>query len=242
MSDNSYHFESQTIRWSVIVLCISLLLVYVVLFYVKWDLRKKNLNTQQSTWDIIIREIDAWSAENNYSTWLNWLEADEDIMTWNQITTWLLQTGLSQSAYTGMINTWINITWTNSSDDIESMIILSWTKTYYWELDFVDKMWISYSYALVDQKWIYYLNMWNYNYDFSDIARKLKWNLYVMNTDQELIANSLFGNKVTFINIPEYKNKKVLFLLDINNQSWLLAIDYEIYHQVKPYLKSLFIY
>jgi len=63
-----------------------------------------------------------------------------------------------------------------------------------------------------------------------------------MNTDQELISNSLFGDKITFINIPEYKNKKVLFLLDINNQSWLLAIDYEIYHQVKPYLKSLFIY
>jgi hypothetical protein len=136
MSDNSYHFESQTIRWSVIVLCISLLLVYVVLFYVKWDLRKKNLNTQQSTWDIIIREV-----ENSYSTWLNWWEADEDIMTWNQIITWLLQTELSQSAYTGMINTWINITWINSGDDIENMIILSWTKTYYWELDFVDKMW-----------------------------------------------------------------------------------------------------
>ncbi|HRU50034.1 MAG TPA: hypothetical protein P5155_00865 [Candidatus Absconditabacterales bacterium] len=237
MSDNSYHFESQTIRWSVIVLCISLLLVYVVLFYVKGDLRKKNLNTQQSTGDIIIREV-----ENSYSTGLNGGEADEDIMTGNQIITGLLQTELSQSAYTGIINTGINITGINSGDDIENMIILSGTKTYYGELDFVDKMGISYSYALVDQKGIYYLNMGNYNYDFSDIARKLKGNLYVMNTDQELIANSLFGNKVTFINIPEYKNKKVLFLLDINNQSWLLAIDYEIYHQVKPYLKSLFIY
>ncbi|HPC34490.1 MAG TPA: hypothetical protein PLP73_02415, partial [Candidatus Absconditabacterales bacterium] len=179
---------------------------------------------------------------NSYSTLLNGGEADEDIMTGNQIITGLLQTELSQSAYTGIINTGINITGINSGDDIENMIILSGTKTYYGELDFVDKMGISYSYALVDQKGIYYLNMGNYNYDFSDIARKLKGNLYVMNTDQELIANSLFGNKVTFINIPEYKNKKVLFLLDINNQSWLLAIDYEIYHQVKPYLKSLFIY
>ncbi|HPC34816.1 MAG TPA: hypothetical protein PLP73_04050, partial [Candidatus Absconditabacterales bacterium] len=97
MSDNSYHFESQTIRWSVIVLCISLLLVYVVLFYVKGDLRKKNLNSQQSTGDIIIREV-----ENSYSTGLNGGEADEDIMTGSQIITGLLQTELSQSAYTGI--------------------------------------------------------------------------------------------------------------------------------------------
>jgi len=45
----------------------------------------------------------------------------------------------------------------------------------------------------------------------------------------------------TFINIPEYKNKKVLMLLEVDNGSWLLAIDYSIYHQVKPYLKTLFI-
>gem|GEM_PF-3315495 len=34
MNDN-YHFESQTVRWAVIVLSVSLLLVYVVLYYVK---------------------------------------------------------------------------------------------------------------------------------------------------------------------------------------------------------------
>ena len=238
MNDN-YHFESQTVRWAVIVLSVSLLLVYVVLYYVKWDLWKKDLNTSQNTWDIVIKEIENWYPPENYSTWI-----EMETNTWinnlvgNQNITWT-----TKSSYI-----WINTTWTSvtgtvlQDDDIENMIILSGTKTYYGELDFVDKMWISYSYVLIDQKWIYYLNMWGHKYDFSDIARKLKWNLYVMNTDQELIANSLFGDKITFINIPEYKNKKVLFLLDINNQSWLLAIDYKIYHQVKPYLKSLFIY
>jgi hypothetical protein len=39
------------------------------------------------------------------------------------------------------------------------MLILSGTKTYYGELDFVDKLGISYKYALKDEKDIYYLNM-----------------------------------------------------------------------------------
>jgi len=240
MSDN-YHFESQTIRWSVIVLCIALLLVYILLYYAKGDLWKKDLNISQNSWDLIIKELEDKKSQNDYSTWLEF-----NTNTWIDNVTENQQTNITST--TQNIYSWTNTIWTNvvktglQKDDIENMLILSGTKTYYWELDFVDKMWISYNYALVDEKWIYYLNIWDYKYDFSDIARKLKWNLYVMNTDQELIANSLFGDKITFINIPEYKNKKVLFLLDINDQSWLLAIDYEIYHQVKSYLKSLFIY
>ena len=132
----------------------------------------------------------------------------------------------------------------NSSDTttLSEMVVLRWTHTYYWDLDFVNLLWISYKYALKDDKWIYYLNMDGYTYDFSDIARKLWWNLYIMNTESEILANKMFGNKVTYINIPEYANKKVLMLIDVNNQSRLLAVDYSIYHQSKSYLQSLFIY
>jgi hypothetical protein len=63
-----------------------------------------------------------------------------------------------------------------------------------------------------------------------------------MNTESEILANKMFGNKVTYINIPDYANKKVLMLIDVNNQSRLLAVDYPIYHASKSYLQSLFIY
>ncbi|MCK9466961.1 MAG: hypothetical protein M0P94_01400 [Candidatus Absconditabacterales bacterium] len=240
MSDN-YHFESQTIRWSVIVLCIALLLVYILLYYAKGDLWKKDLNISQNSGDLIIKELEDKKSQNDYSTGLEFnTNTGIDNVTENQQTN---ITSTTQNIYSGTNTIGTNVVKTGlQKDDIENMLILSGTKTYYGELDFVDKMGISYNYALVDEKGIYYLNIGDYKYDFSDIARKLKGNLYVMNTDQELIANSLFGDKITFINIPEYKNKKVLFLLDINDQSWLLAIDYEIYHQVKSYLKSLFIY
>lgn len=229
---DKYHFESQSIRWSVVVLCVSLLLVYIVLYYAKWDLWKTDIVTNQnSTWDIKISEINYWMNSENV-TWLvdnTWLYLNN---TWYDIYDegYVLKDNLTQ-------------TWSKNKLDTDAkMLILSWTNSYYGELDFVEKLWISYQYALKDSKDIYYINMWDYKYDFSDIARKLKWSLYIINTDQELISNGLFWDKVTFINVPEYKNKKVLLLLDVNNQSWLLAIDYSIYHQVKTYLKSLFIY
>ena len=220
--------ESQVVAWSVAVLCATLLLVYIVQYFAKWDIRKQSLTacdeTNTSTW-IVLSQL-TWDPKttNNSSYFMD--------NTWSK---------------TNNSNTWtlVELTWnTNTTDVITEypweMIILPWTKTYYWTLDFVEKLWINYKYALVDEKWIYYLNMWDYKYDFSDIARKLWWNLYIMNTEQEIIQNSMFGDKVTYINIPEYKNIKVLILLDINSQSWLLDINYSIYHQVKDYLKSLF--
>jgi hypothetical protein len=233
---NKYHFESQSIKWSVIVLCVSLLLVYIVLYYAKWDLWKTDLTiSQNNTWDIEVFELDYWLELNDGLVNNTWMYLDN---TWYNTgdNAW----DNNNSFMDILAKTGIELVWDSGNNS--SMLVLSWTSTYYWELDFVDILWISYQYALKDTKDIYYLNMWDYEYDFSDIVRKLKWSLYIINTDQELISNSLFGDKVTFINIPEYKNKKVLLLLDINDQSWLLAIDYFIYHQVKPYLKSLFIY
>ena len=245
--DQKYNYESNTVRWSIVVLCVSLSLVYVVLYYVKWDVFKW-------TWNEVV-------AMNN--TWLTVSEIDNSqdysmkAVTWNNDlpsqTTWLFNHGDSSNVHEVNNNTSsnnqggltiIDLSNPNSSDTttLSEMVVLRWTHTYYGDLDFVNLLWISYKYALKDDKWIYYLNMDGYTYDFSDIARKLWWNLYIMNTESEILANKMFGNKVTYINIPEYANKKVLMLIDVNNQSRLLAVDYSIYHQSKSYLQSLFIY
>lgn len=236
--DFKHNTESQTVNWSVAVLCATLLLVYLILYFVKWDLRKQTLwecevqstgavslsELDEYTWDqIFMDDTGTYFIDSTY-TWDYDLSSISDLSTdtWD-VNSWMYELGGQDSV----------VTWW--------MVVLSWTKTYYGTLDFVEKLWISYKYALVDWSWIYYVNMWDYSYDFSDIVRKLGWNLYIMNTEQEILQNEMFGDKVTYINIPEYKNTKVLILLDINDQSWLLAIDYSIYHQVKSYLKSLFI-
>jgi len=245
--DQKYNYESNTVRWSIVVLCVSLSLVYVVLYYVKWDVFKWTWNevvAMNNTW-LTVSEIDV---NQDYS-----MKSD----TWNigvpSQTTWLFNHGDSSNVQEVNNNTSSNNQWSltiidlsnpNSSDTttLSEMVVLRWTHTYYWDLDFVNLLWISYKYALKDDKWIYYLNMDWYTYDFSDIARKLWWNLYIMNTESEILANKMFGNKVTYINIPDYANKKVLMLIDVNNQSRLLAVDYSIYHASKSYLQSLFIY
>ena len=245
--DQKYNYESNTVKWSIVVLCVSLSLVYVVLYYVKWDVFKWTWNevvAMNNTW-LTVSEIDN---SQDYS-----MKAD----TWNNDlpsqTTWLFNHSDSSNVQEVNNNTSSNNQWSltiidlsnpNSSDTttLSEMVVLRWTHTYYWDLDFVNLLWISYKYALKDDKWIYYLNMDWYTYDFSDIARKLWWNLYIMNTESEILANKMFGNKVTYINIPDYANKKVLMLIDVNNQSRLLAVDYSIYHQSKSYLQSLFIY
>lgn len=235
--EKKFNSDSQAVTWSVAVLCASLLLVYVVQYFVKWDMWKQSLescdNNWWNTW-VVLSQLWNENANNSLNTsWWSYFMESLNTGTnwiWNtwKVTHIVWKSGDTVNMYTG-------------DSDNSSMLILSGTKTYYWTMNFVEKLWINYKYALVDDKWIYYLNMWDYKYDFSDIARKLWWNLYIMNTEQEILQNAMFGDKVTYINVPEYKNNLVLILLDINNQSWLLAIDYSIYHQVKSYLKSLFI-
>ncbi|HMS91450.1 MAG TPA: hypothetical protein PKC87_04475, partial [Candidatus Absconditabacterales bacterium] len=66
-------------------------------------------------------------------------------------------------------------------------------------------------------------------------------NLYTLTTEQDIIQNKLFGNKVVFINLPEYKDKQVLMLLYLDDGIWLVQMEYSLYHKSKSYLKSLFI-
>lgn len=228
--DQKYNSESQTVRWSTIVLCTSLLLVYVVLYYVKWDIFKWNLDKNvENTWWLIVSEI---SNDIDYSMKNN---------SWDESKVSVLNTWVENKVETSSPNISEYNAWETPHSTLSEMIVLPWTHSFYWSLDFVDLLWISYKYALKDDKWIYYLNMDDYPYDFSDIARKLWWNLYIMNTESEILANKLFWDKITYINVPEYANRRVLMLVNVKGHTWLIALDINIYHQSKSYLQSLFI-
>lgn len=121
-----------------------------------------------------------------------------------------------------------------------NIVILSGTNVFYGSIESIEKLGIKYQYALVDDKNIYYINLGNPAYDFASIARKLWGNLYELKTEQELAQNKLFGTKVVYINLPEYKEKRVLMLLYIKDQTRLIQMDYAVYHKTKAYLKSLF--
>lgn len=223
--------EKKILRLSVIVLFLSLLLVYVLFFQVKGSLIS----------DVLISRSD--------------IEVDNDIKIY-------IKTGDKKeiikeiiedfgSGNIDIISSWklSDITWIDKKVNVDSMSVsgqndiryLSWTKLFYGILESVEKLWINYKYILQDDKLIYYIYLWDLKYDIVNIARKLWGNIYTINTEQEILKNMLFGDKIIFINLPEYKDKIVLMILYIDEDVWLLQIDYDLYHKSKNYLKSLFI-
>jgi hypothetical protein len=119
--------------------------------------------------------------------------------------------------------------------------LLSGTSIYYGSIAIIEKLGIKYQYALVDATGTRYIYLGTPSYDFASIARALKGSLYTLATEQDLLQNKLFGNKVVFINLPEYKDKQVLMLIYLNDGIWLIQMEYSLYHKSKSYLKSLFI-
>ena len=63
-----------------------------------------------------------------------------------------------------------------------------------------------------------------------------------MVTESEILKNQLFGDKVSYINLSMFKDVRVLMVVEIDGETWLLQIPADKYHYSKDYLKSLFIH
>ena len=62
-----------------------------------------------------------------------------------------------------------------------------------------------------------------------------------MVTEKEILQNQLFGDRVSYINLSMFKDIRVLMVIEIDGEVWLLQIPADKYHQSKAYLTSLFI-
>lgn len=185
--------------------------------------------------DNTIEYEDSWNDESLYedvslTTFDEWNLLLEEIET--QVETWE-NNKKSNSLFDDWLSTWVD---TNSK-----ITILSWTSLWYWRVESVEKLGISYQYALKDQKDIYYVFLDPQKYKFDEIVKSLWWTMYTISTEKELMENKLFWEKVTFINIPEYKEKKVIMLIEIEKSLWLIQVNYPIYYNSKWYIKQLFI-
>ncbi len=227
------------------LLFLALMIVYIVWYQVKWSEVKKSIQSQNpwSGIQILNKSGDVMptidSILENTTPWFT--GSTENISGNVKITTGMTIQGKTWSnikiskTTTGTVNT----TGTMSKDT--TIKLLSGTSIYYWSIAVIEKLWIKYQYALADEKGIWYIYLGTPSYDFASIARALKGSLYTVATEQDLIQNQLFGNKVIFINLPEYKDKQVLMLIYLNDGIWLVQMDYKLYHKSKAYIKSLFI-
>lgn len=235
--------ELQVVRFSMIVLFSALMVVYLILYQIKWDdiAHELSVINDQSIENLLYNDKE--SELNNKKPELN----NKDSI-WFNIDSFDEENSLLEDTNKSL-ETWDNnIKETNSlfddsdiSTNDNKINILSGTSLRYWRVESVEKLWISYQYALKDQKDIYYVSLEPNRYKFEEIIKTLWWTTYTIRTEKDILENKLFWDAITFINLPEYKEKKVVMLIEIKKTLWLIQIDYNIYHNIKWYIKTLFI-
>lgn len=117
--------------------------------------------------------------------------------------------------------------------------MLSGTDLYFGAVESVELLGLEPEYLLKDTKGFYYAKL-EKEPNLKKVVQDLGGNIYTISSEAELLKNQLFGDKISFINLPEYKNKVVIMLVSSDDQYWLVQMDYNKYHKSKLYLKTLF--
>lgn len=230
--------EKKLVTLSMIILFFSLIVVYSVLYQVKGEniikaLRGMPSSNQQS--EKGIETVESHVTMGEVAEEKNSIKAKPFKPEWDTIsdtTTW--EDALQ------VVNESIQKASSDTSRNGDSPIILSWTDLYFGIVDSIETLGLEPEYILKDYKGFYYAKF-DQEPDVKTTVQKLGGNTYTITSEAELVRNELFGNKIVFINLPEYKNKTVVMLLSVNNQYWLIQMSYEKYHHAKQYLKNLFI-
>lgn len=218
--------ELHIVRFSMLVLFSALMIIYLLLYQIKWDDIVNQLGSMSQS------NINSTSDFENLYSSISLEEFDEESILLETQSNQYNKTKDSDSLFENV---------EQSTTDTEKIIVLSWTSLRYGRVDAVEKLWISYQYALKDSKDIYYVFLDPQRYDFDQIIKALWGTTYSISTEKEIVENQLFWDKVTFINLKEYENEKVIILLEIDKMLRLLQIDYWIYHNSKWHIKQLFI-
>jgi len=213
-----------------IVLFSALMIVYLLLYQIKWDDIVDQLSIVENN-----QFEESITTESLYEDELNLDKFDEESVMLDEN---LDDDTNSQENTKKSDSLFDSQSWTQQTNKI---MILSWTSLRYGRVESVEKLWISYQYALKDEKDIYYVFLDPQRYEFDEIVRSLGGTTYTITTEKEIIENKLFWDKVTFINLPEYNKNKVVMLVEIDNLLRLLQVNYSIYHNSKWYIKQLFI-
>ena len=229
--------EKKLVTLSMVVLFFSLIVVYSLFYQIKGEkliqiLRAASATSasQESKQESGGQEdlhIDLLSGDTQATWTLEW-DSFSDISTWSD----------AQQVETGWIQTASPAN--HLSFEGEGPSILSGTDLYFGAVESVELLGLKPEYILKDNKGFYYAKL-SKKPDLKQTVQDLDGNIYTMSSEAEILKNKLFGESISFVNIPEYKNKIVIMLLTVDDQYWLIQMDYKKYHHEKSYLKKLFI-
>ena len=227
--------NKKVITRSLIVLFLSLSIIYSLTYMKKASLFKdikKEVEIYNQTWN---NELLSWSSTENSINLSNYSDTNSN---------WTTSLGgIIQSSWVNNSNTQAHTV--NESADSERLEMtnlkkLPGTTEYFGVLDIVSILWQKPELTLQDSKWNYFAYYWNH-LDFVQTVQTLGGNVYEMVTESEILQNQLFGDRVSYINLSAFKDIRVLMVIEIDGDVWLLQVPADKYHYSKDYLKSLFI-
>lgn len=226
--------NKKVISRSLIFLFLSLSVVYSLAYMKKSDLFKSDGNISSNdaqTWDLV-NKSSTWSINLDESLTYSWSPT-----TSSSINLWDLY---SSSGITISNNTSLGYSDGASVQLSSNTKSLPGTTEYFWVLDIVNILWQNPDITLQDARWNYFA-YYPDGLDFKQTVQELWWNVYEMVTESEIIQNQLFGDRVSYINLSTFKDIRVIMVIEIDGEAWLIQIPADQYHNSKDYLRSIFI-
>jgi len=226
--------NKKVITRSLIVLFLSLWIVYSLTYQKKESLFKASLKS----WSEIVNQTWTQRLSTKNSENLNKDSDDvKNIKTSDSVSLWDIPSWVSnsntQTPSTTESSTPVRLASTNAK-------MLPGTTEYFGTLDIVSILGQKPEFTLQDSQWNYFA-YYGSNLNFVQTVQTLGGNVYEMVTESEILQNQLFGDRVSYINLSMFKDIRVLMVIEIDGDVWLLQIPADKYHYSKDYLKSLFI-
>ena len=231
--------NKKVITRSLIVLFLSLSIVYSLTYQKKESLFKSSIKS----WNEVTNQT--WTKEQN--NWLiteNSMDLDKDsdgaenLEASDSVSLWDIQPSWVNNSNTRLSD--VDEPSTSISLNPTNTTVLPGTSEYFGTLDIVSVLGEKPEYTLQDSKWNYFA-YYGDHLNFVQTVQTLWGNVYEMVTESEILQNQLFGDRVSYINLSMFKDIRVLMVIEIDGDVWLLQIPADKYHQSKDYLKSLFI-
>lgn len=231
--------EKKLVSLCLLILFISLVVVYALLYQVRWGEIISQLpqqGEQNLTW------VQTWNDKKEEKSQIFTL----DFATGSQNSnSWVIHSNIpapAQDAISGALESNQTASTENFLSFQESNVqMLSGAEMYFWVLESLELLGLTPEYLLRDKKDMYYAFFKKEPIHVKKTVQQLNGNIYTIASEAELLKNQLFGKKVMYINLPEYKDKLVLMLVEVRGNYRFLQIPYKDYHKSKSYLKSLFI-
>lgn len=109
-------------------------------------------------------------------------------------------------------------------------------------MDILRTLGIGYEYILKDDLYnIYYVYVGrDKEYNLPRIAKEFGGKAIEVYSEKDIINNLYFGDRVTFVELPQYANVKVNVFIQIGNDLWMIQDDASQYRAHKKHIRKLF--